>query len=209
MAAVPADPGSFDDRARTWDDAPHRVERARAAAGMIAQRVPLGPATRLLDYGAGTGLLAQHLAPQVGEVALVEPSEGMREVLHAKIAAGVLPADASVLDIDLGVAEPPDGLACDLVVSLMVVHHILDIPAALRRIRSLLPRGGHLCIVDLEEEDGSYHSPSFRGHPGIRREALARDLEASGFVPPTFEPAFTIEKHGRAYGLFLAVARAV
>jgi len=202
------DSGGFDDRARTWDDAPHRVERSRVAAGLIAERVSLGPTTRLLDYGAGTGLLAQHLAPDVGGVTLVEPSVGMREALHAKVAAGVLPPDAVVLDVDLAATEPPDGLACDVVVSLMVVHHIADIPAVLRRIRSLLPGGGHLCIIDLEEEDGSYHSPSFRGHHGIARGSLAHDLKASGFAAPTFDPAFTIEKNGRAYELFLAVARA-
>ena len=200
--------GRFDERARTWDDAPHRVERARVAAELIAARVPLGPTTHLLDYGAGTGLLAQHLAARVGDVALIEPSEGMQAVLRDKIDAGVL-AGGRVLDLDLAVVEAPVELVCDVVVSLMVVHHVRDIPALLRRLRTIVPVDGHLCIVDLEEEDGSYHGPSFDGHHGLARGPLAEALVAAGFERPSFDHAFTIEKKGRAYDLFLAVARAV
>lgn len=200
--------GGFDARARTWDDAPHRVERARVAAALIAERVPLGPTTRLLDLGAGTGLLAQHLVAKVGPVVLVEPSEGMREVLAMKVASGPLPG-ATIVDIDLSVDEVPDDLVCDVAVSMMAVHHIADIPAALRGVRRMMPIGGHLCIVDLEEDDGSYHAPAFTGHHGLPRAGLAHDLEVAGFTAPSFEHAFTIEKKGRAYDLFLAVARAI
>lgn len=200
--------GRFDERARTWDDAPHRVGRARVAAELIAAHVPLGAATRLLDYGAGTGLLAQHLAVTVGRILLVEPSEGMRAVLVEKIAAGVL-SDSEVLDLDLAVTDPPAGLVCDVVVSLMVVHHVRDIPALLRRLRTIVPAGGHLCIVDLEEEDGSYHGLAFDGHHGLARGALSDALVAAGFERPSFDHAFTIEKRGRTYDLFLAFSGAV
>lgn len=208
MEDGPGSAGRFDERARTWDDAPHRVERARVAAELIAARVPLGPTTRLLDYGAGTGLLAQHLAARVGDVVLIEPSEGMQAVLRDKIDAGVLTA-GRVLGLDLAVVEPPVELVCDVGVSLMVVHHVRDIPALLRRLRTIVPVDGHLCIVDLEEEDGSYHGPSFEGHDGLARGPLAEALVAAGFARPSFDHAFTIEKKGRAYDLFLAVARAV
>lgn len=208
MSIGQGDVERFDERASTWDDAPHRVERARVAARLIGERVTIGPETRLLDFGAGTGLLAQHLAAHVGAIMLVEPSEGMREVLAAKVAADVLPG-AEVLDLDLAASDPPSDLACDLVASVMAFHHVADIPGALHRLRSLLPVGGHLCIVDLEEEDGSYHSPDFSGHRGIARGMLASALQAAGFGAPTFDHAYTIEKRGREYPLFLAVGRAI
>lgn len=202
------DPDGFDAKASTWDDAPHRRERARVAADLIAARLPLGPETRVLDYGSGTGLLAEQLRDRVGSLVLAEPSAGMRQVLEAKIADGVL-AGAEVLDIDLSASGPPDDLRCDVIVSLMVVHHLRDIPAALARMRGVLDPGGHLCIIDLEEEDGSFHSAGFSGHNGISRDLLSRALVSAGMSPPTFEHAFTMSKKGRDYELFLATSVAV
>lgn len=199
---------SFDAKAANWDDAPHRVERARQAAEQIAASVPIDRSTRLLDYGAGTGLLAQHLIGRAGSVVLAEPSQGMRDVLAMKVEAGILPG-ATILDLDLAVSRPPEQMAFDLIVSLMVIHHVDDIPTVLTRMRSLLPVGGHLCIVDLEEEDGSFHSPSFRGYHGLARDMLAQACITSGFVEPTFEHAFTMRKHDRDYELFLATAMAI
>lgn len=159
----------------------------------------------LLEYGAGTGLLSQHLQGSVGPMFLVEPSEGMRQVLLAKIGAGVL-TDATVLDLDLATEEPPSDLRCDVIVSMMVIHHLLDIRSAVSRMRRILRDGGHLCIVDLETEDGTFHSPSFRGHHGLDRDTLTDDLRAAGFTAPEFEHAYTMQKNGRSYDLFLATA---
>jgi len=142
---------------------------------------------------------------RVGTVILAEPSEGMRQVLHAKVAAGVL-ANGDVIDLDLERSQAPQGLEVDVIVSLMVVHHLSDIPQALARMRAILADGGHLCIVDLEEEDGSFHSSNFTGHHGLGREELSRDLRAAGFAEPTFEHTFTLHKNGRDYDLFLATA---
>ena len=41
----------------------------------------LDDGARLLDYGAGTGLLAQSMATHVGSLTLVDTSSGMREVM--------------------------------------------------------------------------------------------------------------------------------
>lgn len=125
-----------------------------------------------------------------------------------KVEAGILPG-AAVVDLDLAVSRPPEGMAFDVIVSLMVVHHIDDIPTVLARMRSLLPVGGHLCIVDLEEEDGSFHSSSFRGHHGLAREMLAEAFIAAGFADPDFEHAFTMRKNDREYELFLATGTAI
>jgi len=45
---------------------------------------------RMLEYDAGTGLVTQALRDSVGPVTLADTSTGMREVVHAKIAAGAL-----------------------------------------------------------------------------------------------------------------------
>lgn len=198
---------SFDERARTWDDEPARLERARAIAGRIAEVVPLDASTRLLEYGAGTGLVTQELAEQVGAVSLADPSSGMREVMTEKVEAGVLPADARIWDLDLTVDPPPDE-RFDLVMTVMALHHVPELAPVLRGFADLLSEGGHLCVVDLDEEGGDFHraNEDFEGHDGFVHEDLADQLREAGFADVRFEPCAEIEREGRTFPLFLAVA---
>src|SRR5690606_25220064 len=80
----------FDEKAATWDDDPAKVERARVVADALRDAVPLGPTTRLLEYGAGTGLVTQALRDAVGPVTLADTSAGMRAVMQRKVETGAL-----------------------------------------------------------------------------------------------------------------------
>lgn len=204
---------NFDERARTWDDDPAKVERAEAVAAAIRDAVPLSPHTRLLEYGAGTGLvtqaLTQALPDPVADVTLADPSSGMREVMAAKVADGRLPASTRVLDLDLATASVPNA-EFDLIVTVMTLHHIPDLQPVLDGFRALLSDGGWVAIVDLEAEDGSFHSsdPDFDGHRGFARDDLTRQLEAAGFHDLTFDRCHQMVKEGRTYPLFLVTGRA-
>ena len=55
------DVNKFDDKAATWDDDPAKVERAGEVARAIRAAVPLNTSVRMLEYGAGTGLVTQAL----------------------------------------------------------------------------------------------------------------------------------------------------
>ena len=193
---------SFDERAATWDDDPTKRERARLAATRLRESVDLHPDTRLLEYGAGTGLLTEQLLPYVGHATLAEPSSGMRDVLDAKVADGRL-AGAQILDLDLSRDAAPASRH-DLIVALMVLHHIPDLTPVLAGFATLLAHGGTLCVIDLEEEDGSFHGPGFDGHDGFARDWLSERLAVAGFGPPRFEPCGHVDKNGRSYELFLA-----
>ncbi|HEX5365682.1 MAG TPA: class I SAM-dependent methyltransferase [Acidimicrobiales bacterium] len=195
----------FDDKAATWDADPAKVERARVVADAVRAAVPLDRSTRLLEYGAGTGLVTQALRPHVGPVTLADTSAGMRAVVQSKIDAGTLP-DARLWDVDLAVEPPPDELF-DLVVTVMALHHIPELDPVLSAFAALLADGGHLCVVDLEEEDGSFHGDGFAGHRGFARPALAARLLAAGFVDVSFRPCHHVVRDGARYPLFLAVCR--
>lgn len=201
-------PTDFDERAATWDDDPAKVERARAVAEAIRAAVPLDGSARLLEYGAGTGLLSQALAPHVGAVTLAEPSAGMRAVMVDKVAAGRLPADARVWDLDLAAEAVPDE-RFDLIATVMTLHHIPELVPVLRGFAALLADGGALCVVDLEEEDGSFHrsDPDFDGHHGFARTALTEQLADAGFTSVDFSRCHEVEREGGTYPLFLAVCR--
>lgn len=196
---------SFDERAATWDD-PGKIERARTVAAAIRDTLEVGPATRLFEYGAGTGLVTQALMPDLGPVTLADTSAGMRDVMTAKIASGALPADARVWDVDLSTTTPPDE-RFDLIVTVLTLHHVDDIAAALRAFASLLADGGSLCIADLDHEDGSFHGEGFHGHHGFRRPELAAELAAAGFGDVTFRDCGHVERPDGRYSMFLATAR--
>lgn len=203
------DQAHFDERARDWDD-DTKVDRARVVAAAVRARVDVGPDTRVLEYGAGTGLTVEHLAPDgIGPTVLADPSAGMREVMGGKVADGRLPRDARVVDVDLSAGDTLDE-EFDLVVTVMTLHHIPDVDVVLAAFRALLAPGGVLCVVDLVAEDGSFHQSldDFHGHDGFDRADLAAVLAAAGFDPPTWEVVHHLPKDGREYPLFLATASA-
>jgi predicted TPR repeat methyltransferase len=194
----------FDDRAATWDDDPAKIERAQVVADAIRATVDLDTNTRLLEYGAGTGLVSAALRDAVGSVTLADTSAGMRQVMADKVAAGVLP-DARIWDLDLATTPPPDE-RFDLVVTVLTLHHIPDLAPVLAGFATLLAGGGHLCIVDLEEEDGSFHGADFDGHHGFAPAELDAQLVAAGFTDVEHQRVHELERDGRSYPLFLATA---
>jgi predicted TPR repeat methyltransferase len=192
----------FDEKAATWDDDPAKVERAEAVARAIRATIPLDRSMRLLEFGAGTGLVTQALRDTVGPVTMADTSTGMREVMQRKIANGSIP-DARVWDHDFAGGALPDE-HFDVVVTVLVLHHIPDLEPVLANFAELLVDGGHLCIVDLEEEDGSFHDADFDGHHGFDRTRLRSSLEGAGFTDVAFQSCHQIVRDGVVYPLFLA-----
>ena len=194
----------FDERAATWDDDPAHVERAQVVARAIRDTLPLDPSVRLLEYGAGTGLVSQALRDTVGPITVADTSAGMRKVMEGKVAAGVI-ADARVWDLDLASAPlPASEERFDLIVTVLALHHLPRLEPVLSNFARLLAEGGHLAIVDLDEEDGTFHGDGFDGHHGFDHGALADDLRKAGFTEVSFRRCHQILRHGHIYPLFLA-----
>ena len=194
---------SFDEKAATWDDQA-KAKRAQVVAAAVRRAVALTESTRVLEYGAGTGLVSQELARSVGPLTLADPSAGMREVMHSKVATGALPATTRIWDLDLSAGSVPDE-CFDLVVTVMTLHHILDLKPVLDGFARLLDSGGHLCVVDLVKEDGSFHRDGdFHGHHGFDTRDLSTRLESAGFTDVCVEQIYEVIKDGATYPLFLA-----
>ena len=199
----------FDDKAATWDDDPEKVRQAQDVARAVRTAVPLGEAIRLLEYGAGTALVTQALlasAGRIGQVTLADNSPGMRAVLRNKVDSGAMPLDTRVWDLDLeNQAAPTEQF--DLIVSSMVMHHVRNLPVVLAAFAEMLADGGHLCIADLDREDGSFHTHDFDGHHGFDRGELATALDQAGLVDVTITDCTHITREGVTYPVFLATAR--
>ena len=197
---------TFDERAKDWDT-PERIARAGEAADAIRANVPLASTDRVVDIGAGTGLLGLALLDDIGELVLAEPSDGMLAVIAEKLTAADLP-QVSAIKLDL-VADPPPADPFDLAVSFLVLHHIEDTAAALAAIRRMLVPGGRLALSDLDSEDGTFHSAEAEGihHLGFDRDSLVELARDAGFVDVEARSAIDIEDEGRHYPAFLLLGR--
>ena len=73
-----------------WDEDPDKARQSGEVARGIAAAVPLAPRSRVLEYGAGTGLVTIALLEELIEpsLTLADNSSGMRQVLADKVEAG-------------------------------------------------------------------------------------------------------------------------
>jgi cyclopropane fatty-acyl-phospholipid synthase-like methyltransferase len=193
----------FRDKAADWDNLPVPQQISRGVVQALAARVPLTPEMTVLDFGAGTGLLAGAVAPSVAHLHAVDVSASMlaqlaaKESLRDKVTVHCHDLTTSALD-----------LRVDLVVSAMAMHHVADTDALLRALHATLREGGRVALADLDAEDGTFHPPGAEGvfHAGFARDDLAARLTAAGFVDVAFETATVVHKEGRAYPVFLVTA---
>ncbi len=197
---------TFDDRASEWDS-PERVERAREMADLVRSSVPLDTSMRMVEVGAGTGLLGLDLLDQVASVLLTDPSSGMLDIARSKIeSGGVVGADTIVYDLP---DDPPPGAPFDVAVSSLALHHIEDTEAALTSVRAMLRSGGWIAFIDLEAEDGSFHDDDAEGihHHGFERHHLADGATEAGFTDVEVRPAGTIDRNEEEYPVLLLLGR--
>jgi len=161
----------------------------------------------VMDFGAGTGLIAATVAPHVSRIVAVDTSPSMLEALAAKENLQEK-VECRCQDI----LETPLDERFDAVISAMALHHVEDTGALVTRFAEQLKPGGLLALADLDSEDGSFHSPGTEGvfHHGFDRTALQSTLEAAGFDEVRFATALEFEKEGKGpYAVFFVTARRV
>lgn len=197
-------PDLFQDQAADWDQQPVPAQISAGVLQAMRARLQLSPAQVLLDFGAGTGLIAGGLAPLVAQVHAVDISASMLERLAAK---DELVGRVQVHCQDL--MEQPLGLQVDVVVSAMAMHHVQDTAALLSALVDHLRPGGQLAIADLDAEDGTFHPPGMEGvfHHGFDRGQIRALLQQVGLRDIAFDTAVVVHKEGRAWPIFLVTAR--
>jgi ubiquinone/menaquinone biosynthesis C-methylase UbiE len=191
----------FKKRAEDYDETLYRLRYVDEMSEAILRTLSLDRDMHLMDFGAGTGLLTERIAPYVGTITAVDISDSMIEKLKQKIPR--LPCRLTLLQQDFSTGPLPD-LQVDGIVSTMTLHHIEDVPALFRRLGSLLRPGGFVAFCDIDREDGSFHTiDTGVRHLGFDREEIANWLQDAGFEKVRIEEAATIRKPQGEYSAFL------
>jgi ubiquinone/menaquinone biosynthesis C-methylase UbiE len=149
-------------QARTWEDATLR----------ILDRVGLGPGARCLDAGCGPGetmrLMAERTGPS-GRVAGIDLDEPLgAQAIGMLHDAGHRHCDFARVDLRAG--DPLPGAPFDLVYTRLLLFHLPDRIAVLRRLWDAVAPGGHLVVQEYDI------SPAGAVPPLDSYEALMRTM---------------------------------
>jgi 2-polyprenyl-3-methyl-5-hydroxy-6-metoxy-1,4-benzoquinol methylase len=193
-------------RAEDYDTTDYRLKYVDEMAAAILERLPEKDGLEILDFGAGTGLLTERLAPHVASIVAVDVSPSMIAKLREK--ASSLPCRLQTLQLDLTNGDLPS-LEVDGIVSTMTFHHIEEPAALLKRLHTLLRPGGFIALCDIDREDGTFHTVDTGvRHHGFDRGEFAKWMEEAGFGDVRIEDVTTIVKPHGEYPAFIATGRA-
>ncbi len=184
---------TWDAYADGWDDDEAVQAYSRAAFDSLrrictTRGIRLDGA-RVCDFGCGTGLMTEKLAPICSEVVAVDTSVQMIARLQEKIARLGLP---NVRVTTEGIEQwrrsegSLSGSAFDLVVCSSVCAFVDDYPATVAALVDTLAPGGMFIQWDWELD------PSEEEPYGLTREGIAAALQAAGLEAIEVETAFEV-----------------
>lgn len=190
----------FNESAKNWDTRPTSGQLWSLPEKLLS-KIHLDSTAKVLDFGAGTGLLAKAIAPLVHQVTALDMSTNMLAVLEEK---GIPNIKTLEKDIFTGL---PEQYNC--IVSSMAMHHVADTQGLFHQFSKALVQGGQIALIDLYKEDGSFHGDNkAKGvqHFGFEPSDLTQIAERAGFGNIRFSEIHQIIKGDRKYPLFLMQA---
>jgi ubiquinone/menaquinone biosynthesis C-methylase UbiE len=199
----------FDQKALEWDKNKMHFERTMAVAGLMQKMGLFKPNMKALEFGAGTGLLSFYLKDHFSAITLMDNSKEMLKMAELKIETKDH-SKIKTLFLNLEVDEYK-GNPFDIIYSQMVLHHVKDIGAILRKFYHLLTPQGILAFADLYTEDGSFHDGNPDVHHGFNPDDLEEILLRQGFHDCRVAPCFVMTKESadgriKEYPVFLMMA---
>lgn len=203
---------NFSDVAENWDTE-QRVKRAKIISNEILKSIEVEKVHCALEFGCGTGLVSFNLCDKVNQITLVDTSKGMIDKLNMKI------HDLNIQNMKAYQLDINDGCELlgkyDVIYTSMALHHIKDIKKNLEILYKLLNNDGYLCIVDLTEDDGTFHKleKDFDGHNGFNIDELSKVIKEVGFknidTHVFYKDTKNIEDLIVDYSLFLMVGKKI
>jgi len=193
----------FAHKSKSWDMSSKRVQNAKSIAELIIDKVVLSSTMKLMDFGAGTGLLSYFVAPHVNTIVAVDNSPSMLKEFKEKSIE--FACKTEVLELDLSQQELKQTF--DGIISSMTIHHLKDTKALFEKLYNMLNKNGFIAIADLDSENGTFHSDNTGVfHFGFERKELETIAKEVGFKEIRFELASTIKKPHQDFTVFLMLA---
>jgi len=141
-------------KAKNYDSQQRRIDNVNNVANAIKKSISLQKDMHILDFGSGTGLLLERIAPYVGKITAVDKSPSMNAKLRAKMPN--IECKVELLELDL--TKDNINTKFDGIISSLTIHHIKDIKALFTKFYSMLKDGGFIALADLDKEDGTFES---------------------------------------------------
>jgi len=193
----------FENKANTYEQDFNRVSNVERIASGILKDIKFNSKMNILDFGSGTGLLLEQIAPEVNSITAVDISKSMNEQLAKKKTN--LECELEIIEMDLTTSDLDSTF--DGIISSMTMHHVKDIQAMFNKFHSMLNPQGFIAIADLETEDGSFHQEDTGVfHFGFSESDLAEFASKAGFKHINISHVSTVQKPYGGYPVLLLTA---
>jgi cyclopropane fatty-acyl-phospholipid synthase-like methyltransferase len=190
-------------KAGDWDSSRSRTDNLDNISASIVNSISFDKAMHVMDFGSGTGMLLERIAPYVGKITAVDISPSMNSKLQEK--RQHISCDLDIVEIDL--VKTDIDTQFDGIISSMTMHHIEDIEAMFRKFHSMLKDSGFIAIADLDLEDGSFHTDDTGvKHFGFDRDAFAKSAAKAGFEEIHMSSASVVHRPNGDFPVFLLTA---
>ncbi len=191
----------FTEKSKTYENEAARTNNVKNIGEAILEKLTYDKtATHIMDFGSGTGLLTEQIAPFVRKMTTIDVSPSMNKQLFAK--KEQLACELNMLELDLVSNELDETF--DGIISSMTIHHVEDVQALFHKFYRLLNSGGTIALADLDKEDGTFHTEDMGVfHFGFDQEEFAMWAQKAGFDDVNIEIVSVAKKPYGDYPIFL------
>ncbi len=204
------DIGKRFDKVANKYDTEDKVKRSEQFVERLIKLIPINKNFKVMDIGAGTGLVDIPLSKYVSQIYAFDLSEGMLNVFKEKLEKhrikNIKIFKKDVLSDDFSEKD------FDLIITSMTFHHLDNPKEALKKLKGYLKENGYVAIIDLEKEDGTFHSDNTDvKHFGFDKEEVEEWFKENGFKEVKVLTIYSIRKERegklRDYPVFLAIGK--
>jgi len=158
----------FNKNAINWDKEQYRTDRAKIVANEIKSIIKIHNLMSIMDFGCGTGLLGSQFIDFVHDVCFIDSSHEMLKQVIIK--------NDNLNNKNYLTFNNIDSIICkfDLIVNLMVFHHIENISETFEKLVGMLKKQSYFVFCDLELEDGSFHEKDLVPHNGFEIKSIKK-----------------------------------
>ena len=141
-------------KANDYEKDVRRTGNVADIADGILKEITFTKEHHVMDFGSGTGLLTQEVAPYVKKITCIDMSKSMTDVLRTK--QKDFNCELAIKEVDITKVDINE--TYNAIISSMTIHHVEDIKKLFEQFYSMLEPKGIIALADLEPEDGTFHS---------------------------------------------------